>query len=150
MKTLILAAGMIALSSVYAAAYAADRGAATAAREAYQQERAACLQKSGDERKTCLREAGAALQEMRKGTLDTGGEFQQNAFIRCEVHKNAEDRSYCERRMRGEGTQTGSVEGGGILRELTVTVPAEESSYGSDSFSAGQSGSGPGPAETGR
>jgi hypothetical protein len=133
---------------VCGSAFAADQGAANAARQNYQQERAACLKLAGDERKTCLREAGAALQEARKGTLATGGEFEQNAFIRCEVHKIALDRTLCERRMRGEGTVTGSVEGGGILRELTVTVPAEETSFGSDSFSAGQSGSGPGASDT--
>lgn len=124
-------------------AFAADKGAASAARQTYLQERSACMKLSGDERKTCLREAGAALEEARKGTLVLQGEeYAQNQFLRCQVHKNAEERSYCERRMRGEGTQTGSVEGGGILRELTVIVPAEESSFGSDSFSSGQSGSG--------
>jgi hypothetical protein len=144
---------LLICSAFSAAALAADKGAATAAREVYQQERAACMNLSGDDRKTCLREAGAAQVETRRGTLAVGGDFQQNLLARCEVHKNAEDKSYCERRMRGEGTQTGSVEGGGILRELTVTVPVEEtpgsSGYGSDSFSkqpADTSGPASGPS----
>lgn len=120
-------------------ALAQDKGASTAARETYKQDRSACMSLAGDERKTCLREAGAAQGEARRGNLSTGGEFEQNKLIRCEAHKNPDDKSYCERRMRGEGTVSGSVEGGGILRELTVTVPVEEtpgsSGFGSDSFS---------------
>lgn len=110
---------------------AADRGAAAAAREEYQRERAACMPlQDPDARKTCLREAGAALIEMRRGTLATGGDFEANRFARCAVHADPLERSLCERRMRGEGTVSGSVEGGGILRELTITVPAEDASTG--------------------
>jgi len=73
-----------------------------------------------------LREAGAARAEAKRGVLgkdDNPAEFERNRLARCDRH-TGEDRELCIRRMNGEGTITGSVEGGGILRELHVTVPA--------------------------
>lgn len=75
-----------------------------------------------------LREAGAAREEAKRGVLgrhDNPAEFERNRLARCDKH-TGEDRDYCIRRMQGEGTVTGSVQGGGILRELRVTVPAEQ------------------------
>lgn len=74
-----------------------------------------------------LREAGAARAEAKRGILgkdDDPAEFERNRLARCDLHQG-EDRELCLRRMRGEGTVSGSVEGGGILRELHVTVPAD-------------------------
>jgi hypothetical protein len=92
----------------------------------YRQERANCMSgQSHQDRATCLQEAGAALQEAKRGLLDDGqSAYEQNRRMRCEVHQ-AGDRDDCLRRMRGEGTITGSVEGGGIYRELRTTVPAQ-------------------------
>jgi hypothetical protein len=73
------------------------------------------------------REAGAARDEARRGELARGenaAQFEQNKFARCEKH-SGEDRELCMRRMSGEGTVSGSVQGGGIYRELRVIVPAE-------------------------
>lgn len=73
------------------------------------------------------REAWAARDEQRRGILgkdDNPAEFERNRLARCDKH-TGEDRELCLRRMRGEGTVSGSVEGGGILRELRITVPAE-------------------------
>jgi len=121
----------LALSALPLGAYAAGpvRMSATDIHSRYLQERAACVAQSGDERKTCLREAGAAQFEARRGKLaaDDSADFEKNRLARCSYHKAADEREYCERRMHGEGTTTGSVEGGGILRELTVVVPAEDS-----------------------
>jgi hypothetical protein len=90
-------------------------------------ERSQCSDPAVQDRQACLREAGAARAEARRGTLaDANTDFDKNRLERCSWHKAAEERDYCERRMRGEGTTTGSVEGGGILRELTVIVPVEE------------------------
>jgi hypothetical protein len=123
---LLVTTGVLAFSS--AALPAAEPGVATGARKAYMDERARCMSiADAEDRKTCLREAGAALDEAKRGRLGEGeAGFEQNKFARCAVHKNAEDRDFCERRMKGEGTTTGSVEGGGILRELRVVVPADE------------------------
>ncbi|HEY6966148.1 MAG TPA: hypothetical protein VI229_01660 [Burkholderiales bacterium] len=74
------------------------------------------------------REAGAASDEARRGILgknDNPAEFEHNRLARCDKH-TGEDRDLCIRRMNGEGTVSGSVQGGGILRELRVQVPAAQ------------------------
>lgn len=103
-------------------ASAADRREAQAR---YQQERAACLNgQSHQERSTCLREAAAALQEARRGTLAAASpSYDQNRAARCDPLP-PDLRQDCQRRMKGEGTVSGSVEQGGILRELRTVVPA--------------------------
>ena len=110
------------LFSGIAAAAAADMSEAQAR---YQKERTACISgQSHQDRATCLQEAGAALDEARRGNLGGGmGQYEQNQLRRCDAHQ-AEDREYCLRRMRGEGTTSGGVEGGGIYRELRTTTPA--------------------------
>ena len=92
----------------------------------YQQDRAACMSgQSHQDRATCLREAGAALQEAKRGRIGDGqSSYEQNQRIRCD-RLQAGDRDDCLRRMRGEGTVSGSVESGGIYRELRTTVPAQ-------------------------
>jgi len=113
----LCAAGAVLAATV---AVAADRGDA---QRAYQRDRAACMSgQTSQDRATCLREASAALQEARRGNLDDGqAQFEQNRLLRCEKQP-PEDREDCVRRMRGEGSTSGSVEGGGILRELVTPV----------------------------
>ena len=94
----------------------------TSAQQLYEQERAACAAKSGDERRSCLKEASAALGEARHQTLDTQQPSPDNALRRCKMLP-AVDRKDCEARMRS-GTVSGSVQGGGMLRELVTPVPA--------------------------
>lgn len=76
------------------------------------------------DRATCLREAGAALQESRRGDLTNAprAQKQANATQRCDALSGS-DRDACEARMRGEGTVSGSVAGGGVLREIVTTDP---------------------------
>lgn len=76
------------------------------------------LQDAGD-RQTCQRETAAAMREAKRGGLEEGQghKYRENALARCAVLRE-EDRKLCERRMRGEGTVSGSVESGGIYREL--------------------------------
>ena len=104
---------------------AADGNSAANAQKLYQRDRAACLDgRTNQDRNTCLREAGAAFQEARRGRLgDNEAEFERNRLLRCD-QQPAEDRPACIRRMNGEGITSGSVEGGGIYRELTVPVAA--------------------------
>ena len=94
-----------------------------AANATYQRERAACLSgQSHQDRSICLREAGAALQEARRGGLDTvQTSIEKNRAARCDPLPPAL-RDDCQRRMRGEGTISGSVEQGGISRELRTVV----------------------------
>lgn len=116
----------LALAALAAAAAA---GAATpsAAEATYRQDRAACLDGSSQqERSACLREAGAALAEARRGRLGNASEasFAANAMKRCAVHTAADARLACERMAAGEGTRSGTAAGGGILRSLTTVVDA--------------------------
>jgi hypothetical protein len=94
------------------------------AQAVYQAERAHCLTgQSHQDRATCLKEAGAAYQEARSGRLGNGdGQFERNRLARCDAQL-PEDRADCVRKLNGEGQASGSVKGGGILRELTTTVP---------------------------
>lgn len=105
------------------AAAAADSGRLSSAQRIYQQDRAACMSgQTNQDRATCLREAGAALQEARRGGLDDRqAEYDRNRLLRCDSQP-AEDRQDCVRRLSGEGTTSGSVAGGGILRELVTPV----------------------------
>src|SRR5256885_14917661 len=107
-------------------ALAAGKADVPAAKSSYQEERARCMQSAVEDQKACLREAGAALQASRRGQLNEDeANFDKNRLARCAYLPEA-DRPDCERRMRGEGTVSGSVEGGGIYRELRTIVPADE------------------------
>lgn len=103
------------------AVLAADGTSPADARARYQQDRAVCESgQSNQDRATCLREAGAALEESRRGRLDDGpAQYQQNALIRCNALP-AEDRDACQARMQGQGVTRGSVAEGGIYRELVT------------------------------
>ena len=79
---------------------------------------------SAEDRKTCLREAGAAKAEARRGELRVpGADYERNSMQRCQTLP-ADDQEACRARVRGEGTSSGSVEGGGIYRETREIVPA--------------------------
>ena len=93
----------------------------------YQQERAACDSgRAYQDRATCLREAGAAYEEAKRGRLAEGSaQYRENALARCSVLP-PDERGACHARMQGQGTTSGSVEGGGIYRELVIReVPSE-------------------------
>lgn len=109
-----------------AGAAAAAGGTLSDAQARYQQDRAACNSgQSSQDRATCLREAGAALQAAkRRGKDDGATAYEQNRLLRCD-RLTAGEREDCLRRMRGEGTVSGSVESGGVYRELRTTVPAQ-------------------------
>ena len=87
----------------------------------YQAERALCNNgQSNQDRATCLREAGAALAESKGGRLSDGQHaYRENARIRCNALP-ADDRDACQRRINGEGSTSGSVGAGGVMRELVT------------------------------
>lgn len=97
------------------------------AQTTYEQDRAACLRSdSQHERSSCLREAAAVrAQSARKMPMagDTAESRMQNAMKRC-MELPPESKATCERMVRGEGSVSGSVAGGGQIRELVTTVPA--------------------------
>ena len=75
---------------------------------------------SNQDRATCLKEAGAALKEAKMGRLSSDqSAFKQNSLLRCNALP-ADERVACQRRIEGDGTTTGSVRDGGLLRELVV------------------------------
>jgi len=90
----------------------------------YQQEVQACMTgKTQQDQATCLREARNALADKKRGVLDTGTNFQANAQSRCDVLQG-EDKAACQARILGYGSTSGSVAGGGVLREVeTVVAP---------------------------
>jgi hypothetical protein len=110
-----LLGGLITL----APAWGADKSPASQAQGAYQQERARCLSgQSGQDRATCLKEAGAAYDEARHGGLGnaTGADLARNATQRCDAQPAA-DQAACAQRVLGGGSAQGSVESGGLLRQ---------------------------------
>ena len=89
-----------------------------------ERDRAACDGVQQD-REACRREAGAARQEARRGGLTPGDQAEQNALARCQLLQPAADRADCEARVRGAAASTsGSVMGGGVIRETVTPVPA--------------------------
>ena len=116
----LCAAGAMLGSPLVGAQGSADSASMQAV---FQRERAVCLNGlSHQDRPTCLKDASAAYQEARRGQLGNGdGQFERNRLIRCSVHA-PQDRLACERNANGEGVTSGSVNGGGIIREITTTV----------------------------
>ena len=72
------------------------------------------------------REAAAAMQAGRQGQLTdrSSDQYAGNAVARCGVFRVEEDKRACVDRVNN-GQDTGSVQGGGILREYTYSVPAK-------------------------
>ena len=120
--SLVLCAGLVVQGAM-----AADpvRSADADLQAKYQRERAACMngQTTNEDRAACLREAAAALAEARRGNLTDGqGQLGKNAKDRCNV-LSGDERADCIARTNGEGSVSGSVGGGGILREKVTIVP---------------------------
>ena len=116
--TLIGLLGALVIVMMTGVAHAADLAEAKAR---HQLDRSACLR--GDthqDKRTCLIEADAMLAEAKRGNVMVleDRQYLSNRMHRCEALP-AIDREDCLRRMRGEGITTGTVEAGGIYRELS-------------------------------
>ncbi len=110
----------------------------------YRQEVQACREgRTGQDPATCLKEARFAEAERRRGTLTNQGSFEENALARCQAFKTPDDKDACRARIVGHVEIEGSVAGGGILRQVAITVPAPPV----DKESA--MGAGPRPAQPG-
>ncbi len=93
---------------------------------AYKAEVARCNSgQSQQDKATCLREAGAARDEARKGNLTTSGsaDLAANATDRCKSQPAA-DQADCIKRITGAGNTStqGSVGAGGVIRETVTPV----------------------------
>ncbi len=113
-------------STFSAGAISANAAAPTAAETRYRQDRANCLAgKTVQDQKTCLKEAGAALQASRRHDLKSGDPAQlaANERKRCEP-LSGDDRKACLARAAGMDTSvSGSVAAGGQLKETVTVVP---------------------------
>ena len=114
-----------------APAHAGDAAAQTAAKSAYQKERADCdAGRTAEDRATCLKEAGAAQDERKRNRLDNSGSARQNAIERCNPLP-PKDKADCLARIEGPSksnqttTTSGSVAGGGVIRETKTTTTGE-------------------------
>ncbi len=95
-----------------------------------QSERAACLRgATQQDQATCLREANNAAADKRKGELETErSQLVANAMQRCDA-LGGQDHAACTARVLGYGNASGSVAGGGVIKEVeTVVVPPGASS----------------------
>ena len=121
------AIGLMASVLSAATAFAVESFAGNTAASSYERERAACMDGSSQQdRATCLKEAGAARDEARRGHLGANAKesgIQANATARCNALP-AKDRDDCIARINGAGTTSGSVKEGGIYRELVTKTPA--------------------------
>nr|WP_315260222.1 hypothetical protein [uncultured Limnohabitans sp.] len=90
----------------------------------YQQDLTECeAQQATQDLAACRLEARNALAEAKRNLLSdtTANLFEKNQLKRCRVFKG-DDREACEARVRGDGNSTGSVQSGGILREVTRPI----------------------------
>jgi hypothetical protein len=89
----------------------------------FEQDKLNCLSgKAGAERTVCLKEASKARNSARNAPIYDDATYRHNKFDRCRVLSGDEARD-CFARMKGEGTISGSVEGGGLYREkVTIEV----------------------------
>lgn len=123
-RTLALCSALLLAAPV---AGAADSGSRPGGAAQYQSDRSVCDSgQSHQDRATCLREAGAARDESRRGPPgDDPSRYQQNATVRCNALPAA-DRQDCLNRIQGQGTTRGSVAEGGIYRETVTREPAPQ------------------------
>lgn len=122
-------AATLACSAAFAGG--ADKSAARAEGMKYRQ---ACMAgQTHQDRATCLKEANNYLADLKKNPEKFGNsaDTEANARARCEPLSGS-DREACMARASGQGKISGSVEGGGIYRELVTLEKAEPVLQGSE------------------
>ncbi len=73
----------------------------------------------------CMSKAEFDITTSRQRALDSDpSQYMRNALVRCESLKG-DDREDCVARIRGGGTVSGSVEAGGLYRELVTVIPGK-------------------------
>lgn len=100
-------------------AMAAGKSAASDPQARYQREAGACLAARAT-RPDCLSDAALRLaNSLPTPAIEQPDALARNALKRCEPLPE-DDRKDCLARMKGQGTTSGSVAGGGIYRELVT------------------------------
>lgn len=123
---LTLRTSLLAIGLSVAALFAPGAQAADSAAAQYQQDVARCHNTPGIDKQACLKEAGAALEAARRGALTSPSQQAEirNQTERCNMLP-AGQREDCLKLMSEPDTRVeGSVQGGGVLRETTITIPA--------------------------
>lgn len=118
--------GAIALGLSAAVLFSPSARAADTAQTQYQADVERCRATPGIDKEACLREAGAALQAARRGKLTTPGaqSAAANRTARCDALPASERQDCMTLMERGNTVTQGSVSGGGVIRETTITIPA--------------------------
>jgi hypothetical protein len=129
MKRFAFFAPVVTAALLAASSAALAQTASSEATARYEQDRQKCMtNNTQDSMATCMREATNALDASRKGQLsDPGPIAAANGTDRCSAFQSAQERSECVRRVESSAV-SGSVSGGGVLRESTTTtiiVPAK-------------------------
>ncbi|MEZ2623626.1 hypothetical protein ACBP93_07930 [Paenalcaligenes hominis] len=101
--------------------------------QAYNDAMAVCNQlNEAAAKQNCKRDAGAALQQAKRTPPAQISEstLTQNRIARCRALQSASAQEDCVAQMTGQipSKEFGSVEGGGILRESTITIQEEPTS----------------------
>ena len=131
------AAALFAITAAAAQVAGAPTGAALDTTGDYNSEVRACMAgKTGEDQATCMKEARNARADKQRGAADANSNYAANARARCAA-LSGEDKAACDARMLGYGTVSGSVAGGGVLREVeTVVMPAGQDSITVDAKTA--------------
>ena len=141
LKLLLALAACLAPLAAGAATASATSTEQADRRAIYERDRAACESgKSTQERGLCLHDVTVAYRMPHTNKpydLDPAV-YQRNQALRCGPLKD-KDLEACMARMRGAGTTSGSVETGGMLRELTTVEVGTVSPADSDSKPAPKS-----------
>ena len=92
-----------------------------------QSELAACNNGTTQQsRQTCITEVENARAAKRAGQLgNSGSQFDANALQRCDVFQG-EEKIACQARVGGYGTSSGSVGGGGTIRQIESVVAPQD------------------------
>jgi hypothetical protein len=122
LQSLLLQTCALALLAT-AVGSATAQSAASDIQARYAQEREKCMtHNTQDLQATCQREAANARHAARKGQLGNPGDHTAaNATQRCDAFQSAQDRAECVRRIESKPA-SGSVPGGGVLRESVTTT----------------------------
>ena len=119
-------AALVAAAALACGASVAGSAEANAARAEGLKYRQACMSgQTHQDRATCLKEANNFLAELKRnpGQFDGSASLDANAKARCEPMTGSE-RTACMARASGQGKVSGSVESGGVYRELvTLETP---------------------------
>ncbi|HLL10291.1 MAG TPA: hypothetical protein VK570_04485 [Rubrivivax sp.] len=119
------AAVLVATFLTCGASFAASAEADAARAEGLKYRKACMAGETHQDRATCLKEANNYLAELKRnpGQFEGKAGLESNAKARCEPMTGS-DRTACMARASGQGKVSGSVESGGVYRELvTVETP---------------------------